>query len=348
MSAIRVPVVELALDGAPAPSAMLADVAAVSVEQEIAALSMFTVVLANWDPDALTVTWSDSDRLAIGTTVRITMGYLDEALPVMVGDVTGWEPTFAADRPPTLTVRGYDHGHLLTRGRRTRAFTGKTDSAIASEVARDAGLDAAVEDTGVPLDYVVQTNQTDLEFLRRRADLIGYEVFVRDEVLHFRRPQFRADPVATLHVGADLVEFTPRLGSLTQVGELVVRGWDVTAKEAVVGRPGSAAPMGGTASGPALADRVFTASKAATVDTPVQSRAEADRRAEGRFADMALDYVQGEAECIGRPDLRAGTVVDIQGAGRTFSGPYYLTSVTHELTVDDGYRTHLGLRRNAA
>ena len=44
----------------------------------------------------------------------------------------------------------------------------------------------------------------------------------------------------------------------------------------------------------------------------------------------------------------AGTVVDVQGAGATFSGPYYVTSVTHTLTPDSGFRTDLAVRRSAA
>jgi phage protein D len=80
----------------------------------------------------------------------------------------------------------------------------------------------------------------------------------------------------------------------------------------------------------------------------VRSKAEADQVALGRLEELALAYVQGTAACDGRPQLRAGTVVDLDGAGRTFSGRYYVTSVTHTLNQDQGYRTSFTVRRNAS
>jgi phage protein D len=63
---------------------------------------------------------------------------------------------------------------------------------------------------------------------------------------------------------------------------------------------------------------------------------------------MALTFISGEGVCsVGHPDLRAGTVIKIAGAGRRFSGPYYLTSTTHTITAKQGYRTTFTVRRNA-
>jgi len=106
--------------------------------------------------------------------------------------------------------------------------------------------------------------------------------------------------------------------------------------------------MGGKSSGPWRTNRAFGRAGATSVDVPVPSKARADQMAHGRFDDMALTYIQGEVECAGHPQLHTGTVVDIQGAGETFSGAYYLTSVTHTVTPGEGYRTYLDVRRNAA
>jgi phage protein D len=62
---------------------------------------------------------------------------------------------------------------------------------------------------------------------------------------------------------------------------------------------------------------------------------------------MALSFVQGEGVCSrGRPELRAGTVIRIAGAGRRFSGLYYVTSVTHTLTAAQ-YTTAFTVKRTA-
>lgn len=350
-AAALVPDLNIQVNGKHLPLDAQADIESVTVLEDLSALSMFTLVLYNWDQEKLEISWSDSPLFAIGTEVAISLGFVGDLHKVMTGEITSLEPTFSAGQPPMLTVRGYDYRHRLARDRRTRTFARMKDSAIVSQVARAAGLRAQVKDTGTALDYVVQHNQTDLEFLQRRAQLIGYEIYVREKVLYFQPPQHGHRPSVTLQIGQDISEFTPRLRSLAQVGEMTVRGWDVKQKKVIVGTAKTgqeSTMMGGRSSGPKQATRAFGKAGAASVDVPVPSKARADQMARGRFDDMALTYIQGEVECAGHPLLHAGTVVDIQGAGKTFSGAYYLTSVTHSVTPGAGYQTYLDVRRNAA
>ena len=106
--------------------------------------------------------------------------------------------------------------------------------------------------------------------------------------------------------------------------------------------------MSGRATGPKVANRAFGKASVASVSQPVQSKAEADQIALGQYNELALTYIQGNLMCLGRPQLHAGAVVDIAGAGKTFSGAYYVTSVAHTLTPDDGYQTSLTVQRNAS
>ena len=72
---------------------------------------------------------------------------------------------------------------------RLARFVGLKDSDIASQIASEANLEVDAVDSKVTHDYVIQANQTDLEFLRERAGRIQYEVFVSDKTLHFRPVQ---------------------------------------------------------------------------------------------------------------------------------------------------------------
>jgi len=345
----EVPDFNVKVNGANLSQEALADVRAVTVEEDLDALSMFSLELYNWDDERLQVSWSDSKLFAVGGAVEIWLGWIDDLHKVMDAEITSLEPAFTAGQPPMLTVRGYDHRHRLARGRRTQTFLQMKDSAIAAMVARGAGLRAVVKDSKVTLPYVLQSNQTDLEFLRQRADLIGWEVFVRDKALYFQPPGYGAQAAVRLAIGEDVTEFTPRLSALGQEGQVNVRGWNVKQKQAIVAtaRGGMEAAMAPT-SGLAAANRAFGRAASSVVDEPVRSKAEADQMALGRLRERALAYVQGTAACDGRPQLRAGTVVDIDGAGQNFSGRYYVTSVTHTLSQEQGYRTSLTVRRNAS
>jgi phage protein D len=344
----EIPDFSVRVNGAELPRQARADVRAVTVEEDLDALSMFSLELYNWDDEKLQVSWSDSTLFAVGNQVEIWLGYVDDLHKVMLAEITGLEPAFTTDQPPMLTVRGYDHRHRLARGRRTRTFAQMKDSAIAAQVAREAGLRAQVKDTRATLAFVVQSNQTDWEFLRQRAGLLGWEVYVRDKILYLQPTGHAAPASVRLSLGEDVNEFTPRLSSLGQEGQVAVRSWDVKQKQAIVGsaRVGQESAMG-RASGPAAANRAWGRASTGVVDQPVRTRAEADQLASGRFNQLALAYVQGTVACSGRPQLHAGMVVHIDGAGRTFSGPYYVTSVTHTLSQDQGYRTGLTVERNA-
>jgi len=350
MTRSELPDLNIRMNGTSLPAAARADIRSVSVEEDLGALSMFTIDLYNWDDEKLRVSWSDSPFFAVGNQVEISLGYVDDLHKVMTAEITSLEPTFAVDQIPRLTVRGYDHRHRLARARKSRPFRKIKDSAIAGQLAREAGLRAAVKDSQVVHDWVAQSNQTDLEFLQQRAKRIGYEVYVRDKTLYFQPPQSTRKAGITLSLDGDITEFRPRLGAASQVGEVVVRGWDVKQKKEIVGRAGigqESSSMGGRASGPRAADRALGKGSIATVTEPVGTQAEADQIAKGRFNELALNYIRGDVTCHGLPQLHAGIVVEITGAGKTFSGPYYVTSAVHRLTPD-GYETNLSVRRNAA
>jgi phage protein D len=70
----------------------------------------------------------------------------------------------------------------------------------------------------------------------------------------------------------------------------------------------------------------------------VHTQEEADERAKAILEERAQDFVTGEGECVGLPDLLPDRTVNIRGVGRAFSKKYYITETTH--SVDGkGYRT---------
>jgi len=344
------PEFRLRVDGTDLPADAMADVLEVTALLDVTAPSMFTVRLVNWDMEKLQVSWADSDLFAVGAEVEILMGYAGKLAPVMVGEVTGLEPEFRASEVPVVTVRGYDRRHRLMRGQKTRSFTQIKDSDIAVRVAREAGLAADVVNTRTTLEYVLQHNQTDLEFLAERARLLGYEVSVENKTLRFRPHANDGAEVLTLSRQSDLLELCPRLSTVGLAGGVEVRGWSAKDKKSLLGRSAKGdegTVMGGTDGGLSVADKAFGAAVAISVDRPVLGAGEAGEIAAGRLKEMALSYVTGEGVAMGNAGVKAGTVVKIEGCGVRFSGLYYLPSVTHTWTPRRGYRTGFTLRRNA-
>jgi len=341
------PDVGVYVNGMPLPMTALSDLRSVTVAEDLHALSMFTLELHNWDAGTLSVSWSDSRQFAVGGEVQIWLGYVGDLHQVMSAEITSLEPVFTAGQQSVLLVRGYDRRHRLARGRKTRTFLQMKDSTIATQIAREAGLRMEVDDSQTIQGYVIQPNQSDLEFLRRRASLIGYEIFVRDKTLYFRSPRISDLPGDKLSLGEDITEFSPRLSTLDQPTGLDVRTWDVMKKKAIVATARDPY-TGGRRSGPDTARRAFGPAAVTLTGQPARNLGEASIIADAQFSSGALTFVEGEVIAFGRPQLRAGTVVEISGAGQRFSGPYYVTSVTHTMTTEHGYQTSFTVQRSAA
>jgi phage protein D len=323
------------------------DLIGVSVVEDVEAPGFVALQLRNWDLRENRVTWSDRPLFEVGQSIEIKMSYSGVPKTVFYGDITGLEPEFVRDQVPTLTVRGYDLRHRLMRGEKTRTFTQLKDSDIANQIASESSLTSKAQSTQIILEYVLQCNQTDLAFLQKRAQTIGYEVFIDRKTLLFRPSNHTSPKVLTLSYPDDLIEFYPRLSSLGQIERVEVRSWDEKAEKLLQEKSDvQVQRMGGQQNGAKVASQAFGKASQVIVAEPVATVAEAKQIAQAQFSTANLRYILGEGRCRGNPDIRAGTVIEITGVGTRFSGPYYVTSATHTYEAKDYVTTFL-VRRNS-
>lgn len=345
-----VPRFEVKLNGSPLSAVNRTALVRVVVEDGVGLPGMFVLEATQLTDQNPEIPWIDDLQFsAIGTSVEVQLGYAGKLATLLKGEITGLEPEFATNRLPSLIIRGYDRRHRLQRGHKTRTFVQQKDSDIAAQIASAAGLTAETEDSQVVHDYVLQANQTDMQFLQDRANRIHYEVVVDDKTLFFRPVANTESEILTLTFEDDLLEFYPRLTSMGQMSEVTVRGWNPKDKESIVGQAkggDEGSTMGGQTSGAGLIQTAFAAAIGQMGDRPVMTQAEADQLATAKFNQGILELIRGEGRCRGRTDLRAGTVIKIAGIGKRFSGQYYVTTASHRYSAS-GYYTHFTVQRNA-
>jgi uncharacterized protein len=345
------PSFELLVNGSRLPEAVSPRITRVIVDQDVRLPAMFSMELEASDDAEKPTAWiDDSSLFAIGHSFEIKLGYFDDLESLMIGEITGLEPKFNFNRRPALLVRGHDRFHRLNRGRKTRTFTQQKDSDIVSQIASEAGLNAQATDSSVTHEYVLQANQTDMEFLQERARRIQYDVIVEDKTLVFRPTSNAESESITLTMENDLLEFYPRLSSMLMVSEVEVRGWNVKEKKEILGQAkqgDEVSKMGGNSSGAALVEQAFGAAVGRIRARQIATQAEADQIAKADFNNSVLALVIGEGACLGRTDLRVGKVLKIDGIGTRFSGQYYVASAVHRYSAHQGYTTHFTVQRNA-
>lgn len=345
-----VPSFDVKLNGTALVADMALWIANVVIEEDLVLPSMFTLELVSKQQRNGATPWTDEPRLAIGTTVEIGMGYAEQRESLLLGEITALEPTFSIAGPPTLLVRGFDLRHRLNRTRRTRSFVGQKDSDIATQIGSDAGVSVEATDSGVTHAYVLQADQTDLEFLRERARRMRYELAMKRDVLLFRPVANAGATTVTLSVSDDLLEFRPRM-SLVALTSVSVRGWNPKEKQPITAsatRGDEVSTMAGRESAAKVAETLLATQVETVVRAPLASQAEADQLAAARFNEAALEFVRGDGRVRGRTDVRAGRVIRLNDLGTRFSGDYYVTAAVHRYSRRDGYLTDFRAQRNAS
>ncbi|HKS27386.1 MAG TPA: hypothetical protein VJS44_06175 [Pyrinomonadaceae bacterium] len=335
--------------GSELPTEAALDILEVRVSEYVEGASQFTVTFNNWNSEKQEFKLVDGDLLKEGTEIEVRMGFVDKLASLIIGEVTALEPEFPAGEAPTLKVQGYDRLHRFRRGRKTRSFANMKDSQIAEQVARDLGLRAQSDDTSITHDYVLQSNQSDIDFLLERARRINFEVVVKDKTLQFRKAANNKGKAITLEYGMTLKSFYPRLSTMRQVSEVIVQGWNFKTKEAIVGKArkgDEVSTMSGAKLGVTISEDAFADSKRVVVSHPIFTEGEATQIASGKFNEMTVDFITGEGTAIGNTSIRAGEVIEFKGLGKRFSGLYYITSATHTVGKD-GYTVRFSVARNA-
>jgi phage protein D len=343
------PSFKILIGGQELPVEASLDVLDVKVSAYVEGASAFTIKFNNRDSYTQDLKYIDGDLLVEGAKVEIKVGYVDQLKSLIAGEVTAIEPEFSENEAPALKIHGYDLLHRFRRGRKTRSFTKMKDSEIAEKIARELQLRAEAEDTQITHDYVLQSNQTDIDFLLERARRIRYEVVIKDKTLHFRKAANNKGKVITLEFGLTLKSFYPRLNTLGQVSEVLVQGWDPKTKKAIAGKAREGdeiSKMQGAKLGAAISENAFAAAQTIIVDHPIFSEGEANQIAIGKFNEMTVGFITGEGAAIGNADITAGEVIELKGLGQRFSGLYYVTSATHIVNAQ-GYNTKFTVARNA-
>jgi uncharacterized protein involved in type VI secretion and phage assembly len=339
-SSIKIKVNGVALD-----ADVASKVAEVTIEQDMVmpdtfAIRFHDIVTAQGSGSQTLFPLADRDEFRIGKEIEIAMGREDLPGSALKGEITSLELEARADGLPILTVRGFDKAHRLNRQKQTKTFVNKKISDIVRTVAGAYGLSSNVQDTQVVYPHMFQDNQTDWEFVRALARMLGKEAYVRDNGLSFRAPQ-TAGAAIEQEFGKSLRQLRLRMSASSQVSSVEVRGWDPQHKTVVSGvatQPGQTAPKDGSKPGGSAAN-VFGTGKYVLNDHVVGTNQEANQRAQAILDEISGGFIQFDCVCLGDPQLQPGRQVKLKGVSNRFAGEYYVSAARHQTTADRGYLT---------
>jgi phage protein D len=352
----------LEIGGAPATAELLAAVQRIEVEDHAVMADMFRLRLGI-AVDSGGSRWNLLDQDLFPRLGRVKIGVSlgrGNALPLIDGYVVETRAEFSNNPGQSvLSVLGMDPTVLMHLEEKVKAWPNMSDSDVANAIFGDGayGFSPVIDESGWRRDEKEQTliqRGSDIQFLRRLADRNGFECFVELNESsgqvegHFHLPKVSESPQGVLSVNlgsaSNVNSFAARFDMLcpttAQVTGLDVEsGTDQPAQISATALPG----LGSTEATEVDRPRKTLLSQtgmAQAGELQVLAQAVVDRSAWAITAEGELNTVAYGGV------LRAKRPVSVRGAGRQFSGIYYVERVLHAFTPD-GYTQRFTLRRNA-
>ncbi|MDQ1255028.1 MAG: uncharacterized protein QG646_4307 [Euryarchaeota archaeon] len=292
--------------------------------------------------------WLDDNRIQPGNIIEISFSYASSSKKstlVFLGRINSVTHDFDFSGKTALSVTGFDLSHDLQESWSGNCvYNDKTYSEVVSSIASSNNLDSAtVDDSEQVYENISRLfDEDDYKFIKRLADSIGFEFFVREKLYYFRKPEDENDAKIIFTNGINIVTFTPKVNSSTIVNEVKITSWDRYKKE-VICQTASLKDIENSVYIPQVLKGQQPVKKIRKF-LNVLSAKEAKTRSIAELKRKNKKLFTGRLESIGNPSLRPGMTVKIEKVGNRFSGVYYVEEAKH-IIKKEGYQTTLELRR---
>lgn len=269
---------------------------------------------------------AEANSFSLGTTIEISE---PGAGTLFKGTVTGVELEQLPGSAPQLVVVANDTAYKLTRGNRTDTYLGLTYTQVLTQLAGKVGIQADIRTSTLTMDYLLQAG-SDLDFLNAVTDRLGYAWWVDNDTL-IVKPMTLGTSVATLTLGADLIEFGVRASGLRPTA-VRVRGWSSDQQQDVtdVDAPTDASTPPNflqAYTGQAPGSQLSQAETALTQPRPLTAD-EARMVATARYGDATSAAIVARGRCYVDSAIKPGVTITVNDAGPA-SGNYLVTEVEH-------------------
>lgn len=262
----------------------------------------------------------------------------------------------AAGSPRTMEIRAVSipMNTPIRKKLKSRSWEKQSVSDIARAIASDNGVSFQLHGQDVKIDKQKQDRESDMQFLLRVCEEVGYSLKVTDDALVIFDPgeYEKASPVRTYTLGvSDILSWSFESAQSETYKSCKVTYRDPKKKQKKKAGKYDFIGASGGASGenPAVSTYTYVDPDVSdqgqeyTLKARAPSIEDAKRLARAKLRELNKRSVTGSMSLVGDVGLVAGVVVAVKGFG-SFDGNFIVESASH--TVDGGgYKTSVNLRR---
>ena len=241
-------------------------------------------------------------------------------------------------------------------GVKTRVWSNMTYSGIANKIAIEMGLVPNITTTKQSYDSTPQSNETNFEFLKRIGKTIGFYVKMSNKLLTFAKKDFAAQSNYSLTYYTDgageLIKFDPKIKTKKSTSSASSTNLNIEDKEEEESSTfqTKSTKLGGYSyqvNGITGEEkRVITPNKNLS-NNKISGISDDEYKPENvAMEDDEDGSTTADCDCVGIPEIKAGSIVTVNGVGKKWGGNWYVKNANH--TIDNsGFSTKLELSRNA-
>ena len=303
-------------------------VQSVQVNRFINRLPSATIVLADGEVSRQTFETSDSDLFVPGKKIEIALGYQTQSNTVFKGIVVSQSNTLDAGNSE-LVVVCQDEAVKMTLQKKYACFNDMAASEAAEQIIGKYSLENEIEETNGTIESLVQFNQTDWDFVMQLLDNAGLICLLEDGVFHARKPDLQQQKSIDVIYGATLMNYTGKLDARLQAQETVFSSWNPDSgelEEVNAAEPDLQESGNLTATG--LAEKL--SHQKSEFRFPYKKDPEVlQAQADAWLQKQRLSKIRARIRFQGTPQARPGTFIEAGGIGARFSGPLFVSGITH-------------------
>lgn len=307
---------------------------AIEITREVNRIPRATIVLEDGSSADADFAISSETTLVPGVEIAIAGGYGSVETALFKGVITRHRIELGPRRS-RLTIEAKDAAFRMALARMSRTFADQSDAEVMqSLIGGWPGLAADVTLPGANLPQIVQHQASDWDFVVMRAEIAGAQVVVTDGTVAVAVPAMAGLAAGRAVFGQGLREAALELDGEAGLRAVEVAAWDPANQDLLTAQAeDSATPGPGDLSAATLA---ATGAATAGLSHPgARDQAELDGWSAAALARGRRGAMRGTVTVQGTDQVRPGTLLELGGVGKHFTGLALVTGVSHRLGHGD-------------
>lgn len=293
---------------------------------------------------------SEFDKVfQIGKQINIEIGYSRTTECVFSGYISGITYSFSERDIPCLILECLDvRAAMMANNNNAQVLQDNYSDCISDIVGKsqyknfykEAQIDKNIKSPqGEDKLLIEMADESDYEFLVRLAKKLGYEFFVSQETIYFRKKRIKKEPIMTISHKDIIKSLEANLNIAGMVSAVEVRSLDNRTGNIIKATSKSDAIYSNSSS----ASKIIRNSVKVILDPTIMSDSEAKERADAELDELSWKFGSFLIKTIGLPEIIPGRFIKIKDMSENINKKIYITKVIHDIN-SQGFKTSFEAR----